>query len=153
MIDKSNTQIWDVNVEFIYEDEDGCAEEVKSLIINKKYNKRISVIRLEILPEDSSKNILIRKVLIEKKGCIKSIQEDQIIKWSIQEMFSSTKFQNTRNFKLTKLKDFVSDEKNWILTDCSLMSCDMWTNGNYTLEKITAPINITIYPKNIFNYV
>lgn len=153
MIDKSNTHIWDVNVEFVYENEDGYSEEIKSLISGEKYNKRISVIRLEILPENLSKNILIRKVLIEKKGCIKSIEEDQIIKWSIQEMFSSAKFKNTRNFKLTKLKDCLSEEKNWILTDCSLMNCDMWTNGNYTLEKITSPINITIYPKNIFNYI
>ncbi len=153
MIDKSNINCWDVNVEFVYEVADDCSEGIKSLISGKKNNKRISVIRLEVLPENSSKSILIRKVLIEKKGCIKSTEEDQIIKWSIQEMFSSARFQNTRNFKLTKLKDYLSEEKNWILTDCSLINCDMWANGNYTLEKITAPINLTIYPKNIFNYM
>lgn len=153
MIENLKTHIWNVNVDFIYENENRHEEGINLLIPKTNNNTRISVIKLEILPEDYSKNILERKVFIEKKGCIKSLEEDLMIKWSIEEMFSSIRFRNTKNFKLTKIEDSLSPEKNWILSDCSLINSDMWSNGNYTMNKITAPINVTIYPKNIFNYI
>ncbi len=131
MIDKSDLYIWSVNINIMSTDIEETME-------------------IEINPLNLIKNSSKRIVLFEKNGCKKTPTDNEcpILIWSLQKLLNNNSMlKNTRNFKLTRFVDSISDAS-WFLTECFLINSTLCENSEISTDTIT----ILIKPKSIILY-
>lgn len=135
--DDLNTYRWKVSVKFI---------EQENIRLNHYTNKAEfinpnTLIEITIESSDKVRNSIIKRtVMLEKKGCIKSISTaaDPLMTWALQSLFNINPpsiVPNKRDFILLHEDGFGKNLSTWKLIECTLENNDIWGGFDFDNEE------------------